>query len=90
MTDDKVFAQIWIGTDDKLPRELRVVYLDDPSRLRHQVEFSNWKVDGGVSADTFTSSRAAAANHIPFARPDLKLPEDAAPKTVEPSSKTKQ
>ena len=87
MTNDKVFAQIWIGADDKLPRRLRAVYLDDPSRLRHEVEFSNWKVDSTVSADTFTSSRAAGANHIPFARPDLKLPEDAPPKKVEPAKK---
>jgi hypothetical protein len=89
MTDDKVFAQIWIGADDKLPRQLRAVYLDDPSKLRHQVEFSNWKLDGAVSPDTFTSSRAAAANHIQFARPDLKLPEEAPPKKLEPSEEQK-
>ena len=29
--NDDVFAQIWIGADDKLPRKLRAVYLDDPA-----------------------------------------------------------
>jgi len=65
-----VFAQIWIGADDKLPRVIRAVYATDPSRLRQQVEFSDWRLDGEIPADTFTSSRAAAARRIKFARPD--------------------
>jgi hypothetical protein len=70
----RVFGQLWIGTDDKLPRMLRAVYADDPSRLRHQVEFSNWRLDGQISADAFASSRAGSAPRIPFARPDPVLP----------------
>jgi hypothetical protein len=70
----RVFGQVWIGADDKLPRKLRAVYADDPSRLRHQVEFSNWRLDGQIPADAFASSRAASAPRIPFARPDPKPP----------------
>ena len=70
IVSDRVFGQIWIGADDKLPRMIRAVYADDPSRLRHQVEFSNWRLDGEISADTFALSRAASAPRIPFARPD--------------------
>ena len=33
-----VFAQIWVGTEDKLPRRLYAVYLNDPARLRHVLE----------------------------------------------------
>ncbi|HXJ37605.1 MAG TPA: DUF2092 domain-containing protein [Candidatus Eisenbacteria bacterium] len=70
IVSDGVFAQLWIGADDKLPRMIRAVYATDPSRLRHQVELSNWKLDGEVAADSFTSARAASAQKIQFARPD--------------------
>ena len=60
IVSDRVFGQIWIGADDKLPRLLRAVYADDPSRLRHQVEFSNWRLDGQIPADAFASSRPPA------------------------------
>ncbi|PSF32466.1 hypothetical protein C7H19_21450 [Aphanothece hegewaldii CCALA 016] len=79
IANDQVFAQIWIGTDDKLPRKIRVVYRDDPSRLRHQVEFSNWHLDESISADTFASSRASSAPRIQFTRPDPKLPGNSMP-----------
>jgi hypothetical protein len=74
IANDQVFAQVWIGADDKLPRMVRAVYLDDPARLRHQVEFSNWKLDGPIPADAFASPRAASATRIQFARPDPKPP----------------
>jgi hypothetical protein len=74
IANDGVFAQVWIGTDDKLPRMVRAVYLDDPARLRHQIEFSGWKLDGPVPADAFVSSRASGATRIEFARPDPTPP----------------
>ncbi len=69
-----VFVEIWIGTEDKLPRMLRAVYEDDPLRLRHQLELSNWKIDPTLPADVFGSAKATAAKHIKFARPDAPLP----------------
>jgi hypothetical protein len=72
--NDYVFVQIWIGAEDKLPRMLRAVFRDDPLRLRHQVELSNWQLDPAMTADAFASSKAGAAMKIPFARPDPKLP----------------
>ncbi len=77
IASDRVFAQLWIGADDRLPRRMRAVYLDDPSRLWHQVDFSDWKLDGRVAKDAFGSTRAAAAQRIQFARPDP--PEPPAP-----------
>jgi hypothetical protein len=74
IANDRVFAQVWIGADDKLPRMVRAVYLDDPARLRHQIEFSGWKLDGPVPADAFVSSRASGATRIEFARPDPTPP----------------
>jgi len=65
-----VFVQMWIGAEDKLPRMARAVFRDDPLRLRHQVEFSSWKLGVAVPAGVFTSARAASAKPIPFASPD--------------------
>jgi hypothetical protein len=70
IANDQVFAQIWIGVEDKLPRRIRAIYRDDPSRLRHQVEFQNWQLDIPIPADTFTASEAERARSIPFARPE--------------------
>ena len=67
---DGVFVQMWIGAQDKLPRMARAVFQKDPQRLRHQVEFSSWKLDGAVPAGAFASAGAAAAKRIPFAHPD--------------------
>ena len=67
---DNVFAQVWIGAEDKLPRMIRAVYRDDPSRLRHQVTFSNWQLDMAIPPDTFGSTRANDAKPIPFKRPE--------------------
>src|SRR5262249_46646564 len=64
IANPRVFVQLWIGADDKLPRLMRAVYRADPSRLRHQVEFSKWQLDGKVAADAFSSARAAAAKPI--------------------------
>jgi len=65
-----VFVQVWIGVDDKLPRRARAVYRKDPTQLRHQMDLSNWKLDGAVTATAFASTRAAQANRMPFARPE--------------------
>ena len=71
------FQQIWIGAEDKLPRRIRAVYAHDPSLLRHEVEFSGWKVDGDVVEGAFTSAAATAAKRIPFAPPEPKPPVGA-------------
>jgi hypothetical protein len=67
-----VFVQIWIGAQDKLPRRVYAVYLNDPARLRHVLALSNWELDVAVPADAFVSAKAAGAARIAFARPDAK------------------
>jgi hypothetical protein len=66
-----VFVQIWIGAQDKLPRRVYAVYLNDRARLRHVLELSNWQLDA-VPADAFATTRADGAARIAFARPDAK------------------
>lgn len=68
-TSDSVFVQAWIGTEDKLPRMLRAVFLDDPTRSRHQVEFSDWKLSSAMSADFFKPDHIETAHRIQFAPP---------------------
>ena len=75
-----VFIEIWIGAEDKLPRMLRAIFADDPMKLRHRLELSNWHIDPNVTADFFTSEKATNAKHIKFARPDAPLPPRAGTK----------
>jgi hypothetical protein len=67
-----VFVQIWIGAEDKLPRRVYAVYLNDRARLRHVLELSNWALDAAVPADAFASAKAAGAARMAFVRPDAK------------------
>jgi hypothetical protein len=69
-----IFAQVWVGADDKLVRMVRAIYLDDPNHLRHELVFSNWQLDQSVSADTFVLANASDAKLIPFARPKQMPP----------------
>lgn len=74
IANDDVFVQLWIGAEDRLPRLGRAVFRRDPARLRQEVAFSDWRLDGAVADDAFTSAKAASAKRIAFARPDLRLP----------------
>lgn len=68
--EGEVFIQLWIGDEDKLPRLIHAVYLNDPAQLRHNLFLSNWKLDPVVPADAFApSAKAATAAHIPFSHP---------------------
>jgi len=84
---DGVFVQIWIGADDKLPRLIRAIYLDDPDKLRHELAFTDWKLDESVTADTFAPpSSASTAKHIPFAPPHPEpAPSAKAPPKAKPA-----
>ena len=77
--NDDVFLQIWIGVDDKLPRRIRAIFREDPMALRHEVELSNWQLDGPVAADTFASAKAQAAPRMAFANPAPAAPPGVKP-----------
>jgi hypothetical protein len=80
--NNDVFLQVWIGVDDKLPRRVRAQFSADPLRLRHDLEISNWQIDGAVAADAFASAKAAGAARIAFATPTVKLPPGFKPLAV--------
>ncbi len=73
--DNGVFLQVWIGAEDKLPRMVHATFLDDPERMRHHLELSNWQLDGPVALNSFAPSSAGTAKRMPFAHPH---PESAA------------
>jgi hypothetical protein len=74
-----VFVQAWIGADDKLPRILRAIYLDDKLQQRHIMVLSNWKLNPDVAPDVFGTPSAATAKHITFAHPDARPPGAMSP-----------
>lgn len=84
---DGVFVQMWIGVEDKLPRLVRAVYLDDPNEHRHEMALSDWKLDETVSADTFAPANVASAKHIPFANPNVAPPPNVPPAKRKPAKK---
>ncbi|MCC6849232.1 MAG: DUF2092 domain-containing protein [Deltaproteobacteria bacterium] len=76
IANERVFAQIWVGAKDQLPRRVRAIYLDDPARLRHEVALSRWQVNGAVPSFA-APAKAAKAKHIAFARPEPQPPAGA-------------
>jgi hypothetical protein len=79
-----VFAQIWIGVEDGLPRRLRAEYLNDPSHLRHDMVLSNWKLNPKLQGSAFSASKADSATRIAFARPDATAANPGTPPPMTP------
>jgi hypothetical protein len=71
---ENVQAQVWIGTQDHLPRMIRAVYPKQTGMPRYEVEFSDWRLGGLIPDADFVSAQAAKARHMPFARPDVEVP----------------
>jgi len=73
-------VQLWIGSDDKLPRMARAIFIGDPSHYRHTVALSDWKLDEPVAPDAFTSAALAGAKKIEFVPPAVPITGPAAKK----------
>lgn len=87
LAGDEVAAEVWIGVDDHLPRQVRVVYANEPAHARYQTVFSNWRLNVPVDAADFANPKALAAEHIEFAPPgDAAAP----PEVNQPPVETKK
>jgi hypothetical protein len=87
---DGVFIQMAVGTEDKLPRVVHAIYLNDPEWLRHNLLLSDWKIDSPVSAEAFTTSKVTGAKHMEFAHPHPEPPPGTKPPAKsQPATKTK-
>jgi hypothetical protein len=82
---DSVFYQIWVGAEDKLPRRLCAVYLNDPARLHRTLELSDWQLNASIPADEFHSARASEAPRTEFKRPNADTPWLAPPPPPPPN-----
>ncbi len=69
-----VQAQVWIGTEDHLPRMIRAVYPKQLGMPRYEVAFSDWQLGKAIPDSIFTSARAAKGKPTVFANPDMELP----------------
>ncbi len=87
--NNDVFVQAWIGAEDKLPRMLRAVYRADPSRLRNQLELSDWQLNVNVKPGDFVSKDSVNAKPIAFVNPTAKLPPYAKPSAKGAPAKNK-
>ncbi len=86
LAGDEVAAEVWIGVADHLPREVRVVYANEPAHARYQTVFSDWRLNIPVYPAMFANPKALKAEHIEFAPPGDATP----PKEVsEPPAETK-
>jgi hypothetical protein len=84
-----VFIQMWVGSEDKLPRRIRAMFASDPLKLRHDMQLSNWQIDLSHAEGTFASPKAQAAPRIPFAKPTAVPPPSgnkATPKPARPAA----
>ena len=82
---DDVFLQIWIGSEDRLPRRIRAQFRADPRGLRHDLQLSDWKLDAALSADAFDTGRAKAGQPMAFAVPGPALPVGVKPLATKPA-----
>jgi hypothetical protein len=67
---NRVFIEMWVGTEDKLPREIHAIYLDDPDLLRHDLVLSDWRLDQPVPAGAFKVANVSGAQSMAFAAPE--------------------
>jgi hypothetical protein len=61
--------QIWIGTEDHLPRLVCATYLENTGEPSYLVEFGGWKIDEPVPPETFVFQNATQAAKVEFRNP---------------------
>ena len=74
LAGDEVAAEVWIGVADHLPRQVRVVYANEPAHARYQTVFSDWRLNVPVTPGMFTNPKALRAERIDFAPPGDATP----------------
>jgi hypothetical protein len=70
IANDDLQAQIWIGSEDKLPRLIWISPTQGHEESRHSIEFTDWQLDAPVADGEFVMSDAGKATKIEMARPE--------------------
>lgn len=68
-----VEGQFWIGSQDKLPYMMTMIYTKEPNRPRVTLEFRDWKVNQEIDAKRFDLNKVANAIKVDFVRADAPL-----------------
>jgi hypothetical protein len=65
-----VDGQFWIGSKDKLPRMITMIYTKQPNRPQVTIEFTDWSVDKKINPSRFDTSKFIKMPKTEFARHD--------------------
>lgn len=68
-----VEGQFWIGSKDKLPYMISMIYTKEPNRPRVTIDFSHWKIDAPIDSGRFNTAKLANAIKADFAYTDAPL-----------------
>jgi hypothetical protein len=52
---DSMLVEMWIGTEDRLPKEIRITSIDDPNLFRRTLTLSDWQINPPVPPEVFTA-----------------------------------
>ncbi len=75
VTDHLIFSnqgvewQIWIGTEDRLPRMVCATYSDREGEPSYTVELGDWKIDEVLAPETFVYKNTTEAAKVEFRNP---------------------
>jgi hypothetical protein len=61
--------EIWIGTEDRLPRMVTLTDVGDPRKPTHTIRLSRWALDEAMPAGAFSFDAPADAVEVPFRDP---------------------
>jgi hypothetical protein len=61
--------EIWIGTEDRLPRMVTLTDISDARKPTQTLQLSDWALDESLPADAFTFNKPADAKEVPFRNP---------------------
>jgi hypothetical protein len=66
-------GQFWIGSQDKLPYMISMIYTKEPNRPRVTIDFSHWKVNAKIDSERFNTAKIANAIKVDFAHQTAPL-----------------
>lgn len=75
-SNKEVEWQIWIDTEDHMPRMVCATYLDDVKEPSYTVEFGDWKLNEQVTPETFIFKNTSQAAKVEFRDPMLESDVD--------------
>lgn len=71
LAGDDVQAELWIGTNDHLPRMIRIVYPNEPAHAHYQTDYSDWVLNGKVETDAFSKTKSPSTKTVAFEPPGV-------------------